>query len=230
MTISSSSTNEPTVDRLVINAYRIAGLLNENEALTTVKGNVGREMLDMVCDDTQTFGLFERTVKFYDLALTVGVYTYDLPANVLDVVGTGMYIDPDQDVTAAESETTVTPIDRETWQVQASKAMTGRPLLYFPYRAGAVVELRLWPIPDAAGTIRLQTHQLRADTILGASTPDFERYWGLALVWSLAYQLAFANSVPLQRCTVIKATATEHVNRCRAYSNRRTGSQMVPSY
>jgi hypothetical protein len=224
MTVSTSRGSQLTVDDVVLTAYQTAGLMSIDEGSGGVgwtnKTALAHRILDTILDELQTYNIMARPVIFRDVALTSGTYVYAMQSDVLDVVGDGMYIDPSNtDLTKASGETIVKQIDREAWQRLSSKNATGRPTQYYVHRVAAM-EIKLWPIPDEAGTIRFQVHQLLADTYDGSATIDLRNYWMQYLIWELAHQLAVASSLEINRCSYLQKRAREKRDRARSYSSQ----------
>lgn len=226
MAISSSSTYEFPVSDIVKMAYQMAGLANAYQSLTAQQAQMGMDLLDLVTRSSQTMGLFAKAVQLYDLTLSATVRNYTLPATILDVEGDGAFIPVGQSLTAASGETPVRPVSRETWQGLSAKNATGKPIEYFTDKVNAQVVIYFWPTPDTAnaGTVRLQTHRLRANTREGTATLDFEAFWQEYFVCELAARLAMAHSLNLNRVQFLKAEAQEKLERCRAQAQQR-GSQ-----
>lgn len=232
MTVSATSTYEFNVADIVKMAHQMAGLISAYQRLNTQQSQQGMDLLDLITKSTQTMGLFAKVGGRYNLQLVAGSTTYTLPGTILDLDGDGAYIDIGQSLTAAAGETPVRSISREQYQAQSAKNATGRPIEYFSDRTDAAVVVYLWPTPDAAnaGTIRFQTHRLRADTREGQATIDFEPFWQEYFVCELAARLALANSQPIARVQWLKSEAQEKLERCRAQSQQRGSQQFVISH
>lgn len=225
MTIAATRTAEFNIDQMVTLAYRQTGLLNEAMSVTAAQAGVGRDFLEAICKSLDAEGLPVRTIDFENVTLTAGDYTYSLSSGVFDVIGSGMYIPAGESLTAADGEMVVQPISREAWHVLSSKSAEGNPTMFYIHRA-ATLELRVWPIPVEAGTIRLQVQKFRADATNGLSTLDFERYWSDFFVWELAHRLAMSNNLNMSRAGHFAMMAQRALEKCKARSNQQV-SQMV---
>lgn len=232
MTVSSSSTVEFDISKVAKLAYQMAGIVSVYSGLTTQQATHAQDLLELITKTAQTFGMMARTAQLYNLTLTASVSAYTLPQSILDVLEDGAFIDPSQNVNAASGETPVRAISRETWQGLSAKDATGRPTLYFPDRTADALVLNIWPTPDAqnAGTIRLQTHRLRADVIDGSATLDFEVYWTEYFVAELGARLALSHSMSGERVSMLKREAADKLEKCRAYSNQHVDQQFVLSH
>lgn len=229
MTVSSDRGNQVTVDQLILRAYKRAGQINIGQGTASPqwleKAQFGREELDTILDELQTEGVYARSVVFYNLSLTEDTYIYSMPATALDVVGDGMYIpESETDLTKAQGETVVKQTDRETWHRNSAKNAKSRPNLFWTDRQTTPISVRLWPIPDEAGTIRFQIHQKLADTLEGDATLELLPYWDQYLIYALATVIAETSSLPAPTCSYLNKRAEQKKQRARAFANQRPGN------
>ena len=230
MTISSTVGTNMTVDDVVKRAFQTAGIVTLGGTPNTEQTDFGRATLHTQIQSLMAKGIFARWVDFYDLTLTADDYTYSMPTSVVDIVGNGQYIDASEtDTTKASAETMVKQMDRERWHVLSAKDSTGRPYLFFADRAvdGDQLEVKLWPIPDEAGTIRFQVHSLPSDTLTGEVTIDLREYWMQYLIWDLAHQIAVASSLPEERCSYLRKVSKEKEIDARSYGNQKVDNRLV---
>lgn len=223
----TTSGSRKTINEMVRLSYVLAGLLEETQTLTAVGGGgLAREFLETIVDDLQSIGISARATSFHPLTLTANTYEYTMPSTVLDVYGDAMYIAADEaDVTKASSETVVTQASAEQWQTLGSKSTTGRPVLYFPWRVQTPPKVRLWPIPDEAGTVRFQVHRHLYDNSDGNANVDLEVYWTSYIMYELAAQLAEAKTMPDVKVSRLNAKARAKKAEARAMSSSRTDVQ-----
>lgn len=221
MTVNTSRTTEFDIGQIVLMGYRMAGLLNENQALNSAQTNAGKALLETIVKHLQVYGITARAVTFEVVTVTAGTREYSLSADVFDVLGTATWIDAGQNPQAANGETTVTMMDRETRQRIASKASTGSVSLFYSDRTVVPNKVWLWPIPADNGYLRFQVHRLSADSTDTTKTPDLERYWAQYLIWELAYQLATSNSLSAEHRLLLKNEAKEKLVACKAYARPR---------
>lgn len=211
-TESSLSTYVPTIDMVVAQAYRRAGLLNEQQSPSTVQGALARAALNDLADALEAEGVFMRSVQYGYVTMVTGQNVYTMSENVLDIVGDGAYIDPSGSLLPfkAASEVPVIKRDRDTWQGISSKSAQGQPVIYYFAREAPKATLYVWPTPTTTqngGLIRFQLKQTRPDMIDGTKTMPFERYWTDFFVWELAYRLAMDNSLDLGRVQALQQQA-----------------------
>lgn len=233
MTVSTSSTLEFNLSQIALLAYQKAGIVGpQGLGITSAQATHALQHLELIVKTSEARGLFAKSIGFTYVTLVAATSTYTLAGTVLDVIEDGAFIPVGQPLTGASGETPVTYITREKWQGLSAQNATGRPTMYFPDRTGATIVVNVWPIPDSgnAGTIRLQTHRLRADVTDGSKTLDFEAYWQEYFVAELGAQLALSHSMNLARVQYLKLEAKEKLDICRAYSNQRGPQQFVMAH
>lgn len=228
MTISTTRGTELTVDELLKNAMQTAGVLDTDGVPADGDLAYGRRQLDILLDSLQAEGVYARSVQMLEVQLTAGEAYYSISSNVIDLVGDGAYIDASNSSTkGVNGETPVQPMSREEWQGLTSKGASGRPYKYWLNRSAVPLQVRLWPTPDEAGTIRFQANMLFADTYDGSATVDARQFWIRYLVFEMAHVYALAKSMPKQACGYLYGQAKDMKIRARAYANQHLPNQMV---
>lgn len=210
MTVSTSFAVRQTIDEIVLGAYQLGGVVDADGTMTPGQRAVGRQKLYTLINQLTGEGVQARFVVFFNLTLTVGTFAYTLSEEYVDVVGDGAYIDPtNTELDKADGETPVRQVDRATWQRYSSKNAEGRPYNYYVHRAGPgyAIELRVWPVPDEAGTIRFQLQRNPRSALDGSVTLDLQQYWIDYVDHRLGYILASTNSVPIDRCSTFREEA-----------------------
>lgn len=227
MTANAATTYEFSIGQLVTNAYKLAGLINVAQGLDEQKASYGRLELEGMLKHLEAQGLQVKVLDFVKVQLTAGTDRYTLNDTVLDVVGDGMYLPEDQlaDTEHASGETQIRLISMDRWQKLTTKAATGRPVMMYPHRAGAQVEIRLWPIPQEDGMVRLQCQMLYPNATNGNNTPGLERPWYQCLKYGLAHELALANSKSLERVGYLRNQYEGLLKECKGFSNQRASVQ-----
>lgn len=231
MTISSARTRELDIGRICLRAYQKSGLLNESQGLSEAKASYAKDLLGTIIDELQAHGLRARAVEFRDLQLVAAQSAYVLETDVLDVVGTAMFIDPDQDPDNAANEVPIVMIGRDEWQIISNKSATGRPIEFYVHRTESPPELRFWPIPDTsnAGTVRLQIHRFAADSTDSSKTVDLERVFSQYVEWELAHQICLANSLH-QQAQYYGRIALMKLEVCKGFAAQRTPARIKVSH
>lgn len=234
MTVATSFTHELNVGQIVQRAYNLAGLASPEANMQgtqwVARQSVAKDFLQVILDQIQTEGVFERGVSFVNVTLVAGTFIYNFPDNIIDVIGNGAYIDPTQtDITQASNETPVIEQDREFWQALSAKSAQSRPTIYTCDRETTPVSVRIWPVPsstEAGGTIRFQARRLYADVANSTVTLDVQRYWAQYLIWELAHHLAISAN-KLQHGAYLAGKAAELLTKAKGESNQSTASSFV---
>lgn len=227
-----------SINTLILLAYKRAGLLPVEAKLSganmTPKLEHGRQLLDVIMDGLATKGFIARTMQFYDLPIVPGESQYTLPDSILDVFEDAMYVPgspTNEDTKHTTGEMPCKQIDLGAWQTLTTKGtISPRPQLYAAFRDGATVKLKFWPEPSDVGTMRLKTVRLLGDNSDGTKNPDLQRYWYDALVWCLAYYVAFDSSMPAEKTNSLFQIAEQKKKECLAYSFEHTDTQAVVNY
>lgn len=236
MTASAVPSTPISINTLILLAYKRAGLLPVEAKLSGAnmvpKLEHGRQVLDLIMDGLATEGFMARTMGFYDLPIVAGESQYTLPDTVLDVFEDAMFVPSEnEDTKHTTGELVCKQIDLATWQTLTTKgSISTRPQLYAAFRSGATVELRFWPVPSEAGTMRVKTVRLLGSNADGSKTPDLHRYWFDALVWCLAYYVAVDSSMPAEKISFLNAMAEQKKKACVRYSYEHTSQQAVVDY
>ena len=225
-----------SINQLILVAYKHAGIVPIETRISganlTPKLEHGRELLGLMLDGLATDGFNARTTAFHDLAIVAGESQYTLPDNILDVFEDAMFIPSENlDTKHTTGELVCKQTDLATWQLLTTKGSTPpRSQLYVAMRDGATVVLRFWPVPSAAGVMRLKVMRLLGGAADGKLSPDLQRYWHDALSWMLAAYLAVDASLPPDKVATLGGIAETKKRDCLRFSREHTGNQMVLSY
>lgn len=239
MTVESTATREFSIGAIVLQAFRRAGLVSIYSNLTQQQMSAGVNELELILKRLAASGFLARKVGWQTLTIRAGVWQYSLSEDVLDVLGTAMYSDPDQPVTQMSTpdvvgtvsnvELPVSPVLRDAYQRLSAKAAQGRPVLYFPERTGAQVVAYVWPVPSVTedqGSIRFQVHRWRADASDPNATADVERYWEDYLVWEIAHRLAVSSALNINRAGYLAGQASQAMIEAKAMSYQNANQRL----
>lgn len=226
MTVSDSAGRRFTIGQHIDIAYKTAGLVELSQEPSAAQYGFARQALENILDSLDTYGVFARVQAFSELTLTPGQAVYDLPASVIEPIGTAMYIDPTQDVDAAEGETPVFQVRREEWQTLSNKGSQGRPVKYFADRNADIQRVYLWLVPDEAGTIRFQVIRALADSDDNAATLDLQIWWNKYIQYALASTLAEAASLSPSKVMGLEQKAQRELIQCQGKANEYSPNQM----
>lgn len=223
MTLMNTSTRELDINTLVLTAYQYAGVINEMATADgpqwLAKAAYGRRHLELIVDSLAADGIYERSIQFYDLDVTAGSVTTELPTDTVDVLDVSMLVQTGYDVP-------LTALPREGYQAISTKDQTGTPQKVYVER-GVPMLLYLWPVPEADCTIRLQRQRLTYDNSSGGATVDLERYWMDYLLHELAYRVAMSNGIVVQRCQMLEAKARDAKGRAQGKSGSQLPNRIV---
>lgn len=228
MAIGATTSRVLNVTKICLRAYQLAGLMPPEAASSGVmwerRTAIAKDLLQTILDNLATEGVFARSVTFFNLTLVAGTFLYDLPDNVFDISGDGAYIAASEtSLTQASAETPVMQKDREAWQAMSAKSAQSRPSIFFVDQQLDPPRVRLWPVPDEAGTIRFQGVRLLADVTDGNATVDLERFWQQYLMFELGSQLAIAAN-KLEHGGLLAQKAMKLLERCKAAANQGVAS------
>lgn len=209
MTTASTNLAELNIGQIILQAYQQSSLMELSQSPSgpqwDARAAFARGCLTRTIQRLGAEGPFMRQVEIYPLTLTAGTASYTLPSDTIDVLENAVY----NDGTANAMDLTIRQIDREEWLAAPDKVTQATPFRMFVNR-GASVVVHLLQVPDTTGAIiTLQRQKLAADIKSNSDTPDLERYWCDALVWELAHMVAFASSLPMDKCAYLKTMAKE---------------------
>ena len=223
MTVNATSTRELTIGDLIRLAYQQAGLNHLAESPNEEQERFGQDKLEVITEMLVTEGGFVRLIGEHDLTTVSGTSEYTLPTNFLDLIDTAMYLPAG----STTGQTAMTKISRDQWMRLSNKTSAGHPRLYYSNRSGATLKVRVWPVPDEAGTITFQYQKLAADTDDSSATPEAGRHWADFFVFRLAHDLALAAGHDVGRCGYIRRLYEQALEKAKAYSNEAVVDQMI---
>lgn len=224
MTVSVSQGRRFTIAQHISIAYKTAGIVELSQEPNSAQYGVARQFLENILDSLDTYGVFARVVTFHELQLVAGTYIYDFPEHILEVVKTGMYIDPEEPESSG-AETPVYQIRREEWQI-LSVGGSGRPVKYFNDRNGDIQRVYLWMVPDQAGIIRFQVVRALADADDNSATLDLQVWWNKYIQYALATAIAEASSLAAGKVAQLEAKSRKELEMCQGKANEFSPSQM----
>jgi hypothetical protein len=233
VSINATQADFPTIDEVVLDAYKKAGLLPiefgiGSDVQWAAKAAHGRRALNRLLAAHSTHRFFEYFVNLDVVELDVGIHTYALEPDILNIIDDGSYIPASNGVEVEQTtgETPVKPISAARWNQLSGKNSTGTPMYYFIERnslnSNGNLQLRVWPIPSEQGRIRFRTHRIPGSSSTGSDNPDFKRHWELWAVRALAYELMVDSSMPLDACDRMKRDADEAFSVLKSYDTNNT--------
>ena len=234
MTVAATSGRELPIERLVLLAYQSVGLVSIQQGTSGAQWadrlRFGQDMLQIILRSLAAYGVQARSGGFYNLTVTAAdvtakKYKYDLASTVLDVVGNGVWIPTGGDVDRSDNETQIRLMSREEWQRIGNKGAVALVTRMYIHRENDPIQAWLWPIPDAAGTVRLDVQRKLADTNSATATLDVEDYWTEYIVEALGAKLAGAQGLSQDVVGRKQAQATSLLSYARSKSLQRGPKQ-----
>lgn len=238
MPLNLSSSELPTIDQVVLDGYKKAGLLPiefgiGSDVQWAARAAHGRRALNRLMAAFSTHRFFEYFTRYDFLELVANENVYSLSADVLNIIDDGSYIpasnDPEQEQTTGE--TPVKPMSGYRWNQLSGKNSIGTPMHYHLERnrqdTSGLLELHLWPIPNEDGKIRFRVHRIPSSSSIGSDNPDFKRHWELWAVYALAYELMVDSSMPLDACDRMRRDRDEAWETIKAYDTNNTPPDVV---
>jgi hypothetical protein len=218
MTVATDASTLSTIDEIILQAYRRAGLIPIDfgigaDSSWNAKAEHGRLTLNRLINQLPAETISEHFTNFFVLDLTSGTpsYAIDTDENILNFVDYGSHIPESNDPEEVETtgETQVQPITRHRWNSLSSKVAEGIPTLYYLHRNGGSLTLYLWPIPSEDSKIRFQVQRIPGSNSTGSDNPDLQRHWDSWMVNALAYEFMSDSKLPLEERLAVKADRDE---------------------
>lgn len=215
MTVSSTNTYEFTVRQLVYTAYRYAVLIPPGGELTQEQLTEGVDALERLVRQLDARGTRLRQTRYDTLTLTANDRFVELGEDVFDVGQLAMYIPADEtNLDQPASSTPAERVYRDVIHGNSAKDSTGPVTEYRLDKEQVPYRLELWPVPEEAGYLRIESHRLAADSRDAAKTPDVERHFHETLVNGVAWTLAKTNGVALDRVQMLKGDYLYNLGEC----------------
>lgn len=215
MTTSGSTDFELDVSDYVEEAFERCGL----EVRTGYDLQTARRSLNLLFADWANRGLNQWTIAQRTQTVTSSTSTYDLGADVIDVLS--MVVRRDNNDLSMER------ISRDTYLSIPSKTTTGRPTQFFIDRQ-ITPQIKVWPSPENSTDILIfdcLTRIQDADAYTDTLEVPFRFYPCLAA--GLAYYLAIKKAP--DRIQLLKAIYDEEFDRAQAEDRDRASFNVAPS-
>jgi hypothetical protein len=138
MATSGTWAFNPSVEEIITEAFERARI---DPATVTVAQQVSaRRSLNSILTSWANLGIHQWTVEQRTLALVAGTASYNLPAEVIDVL--------DAVLRRSGVDTPMAPMGREDYNAIPTKTTRGRPSHYFIDRQAAQPVMKLWLVPE----------------------------------------------------------------------------------
>jgi len=207
MTTTATSTFNLNLNELIEEAFERAG----KELRTGYDFRTARRSLNLMFADWANRGINLWTVEQGIQNLTVGVGTYDLPVDTVDLIEHVIRTNPG---TPAQADIAISRISVSTYASLPNKSVQGRPIqIYINRQSGATEpsgiqypQFTLWPIPNVSDTYQLVYWRLRRmlDAGNGVNTQDIPFRFLPCMVAGLAYYIALKIPEAMERVPLLK--------------------------
>ena len=234
MAINASPSTVPTIDEVILDGFKKASLLPIEYGIGSdnqwaARAAHGRRTLNRLLNASSTERYFEYFVNLDVLDLVAGDNSYQLDADILNIIDDGSYIpasnDPEEEAT--QGETPVKPMSGFRWNQLSSKSSRGTPVHYFIERNAEQLVMRLWPVPSEAGKIRFRTHRVPGTSSTGSDNPDFKRHWEQWAVLALAYEFMTDGSMPIEERQLMRSDRDRAFEQLKSYDTNNTPPDVV---
>lgn len=232
MTVSTNPIQELTVDELVELAWWKTGMITAGKYPRPQEYELGHRFMLLTLASLQRDGHTQRDIEATTLTLVAGTKEYDLPTDVIDVsVGTNDVAGTIVSSTASDAETIVTTMTRQEWISLSTKnlANTSRPAKVLIEKKGRV-HLTFWPVPDSSvASFRYFKVNYFRNIDNGGQTVNIVRTWMDYIVMDVAYQIALASSLPMDRVQFLMGAAEAQKAKCLANDQEHGNAVMRPA-
>lgn len=225
MAVSSTSTFELTRDQIIRRACQLAGLYESSQSPDPDTIAMAAEFMGMEILALQAEGLVLGTVERTTLALVAGTKEYTLPADTLDVM-VGPQNVAGTVYAGGSSENPVRAIYRHEYQTGISNKDTEATPTTVYIERSAELKLVFYPVPREDGTFRYDRQRLMRDLDTGARTLDLQRKWQKAITYAIAWQVALAKSIPMERVDYLRKVAEAEKATVRVQDNEKGAVQI----
>lgn len=216
MTVNAANTHEFSINRLVHMAYRRCVLIAPGQELSTVQLTEGTDALELTMRDLDARGVALRSVRYDTIQFTADDEYLTLEEDVFDVGHTAMCLPASTtDTTRASDESPVERVYRDDMHEISDKSATGNvPTMFWLDKSETPYRIKVWPIPNEAGYLRLEVTRLAANSTDASKTPDRERHFANTLVFGISHKLAMSNGVSLDRVMMFRQGFEDGVAQC----------------
>lgn len=184
MAVGTSYSFNLTLEELIANGARLAGVLGAGDTISGAEVTMGGHFLNMLMKEWQAAARLLRQVERVTKTLTSGTATVTVDADTIDIEFPA-YITP-----ATGSQTY--EVDRMTldeYMRLPNKSEQGIPEMALVERKDTVV-MTLWPVPDATVTSITYARVKLIRDIAAGENPDVHQRYLAALTWGIAWMFA----------------------------------------
>lgn len=218
MATSGTKTVELDVAEYIEEAFERCGL----EVKTGYDARTARRSLNLLLAEWANRGFNRWTLDTEVLPMVLDTATYTLSATTIDIVSAVLRVD------ATDRDYTLERLSREDWLTIFDKELPGAPNCFYVDRT-IVPTLRVWPVPNAAGTYSIVYDRLVRMDDVTASTQTIEvpfRFYP-CLAAGLAYYISLKRAP--DRATLLKQIYEEEFDRAAMEDRDRASFYILPA-
>jgi hypothetical protein len=210
-----ATTFQLTADTFTKQALQLCGLLPMGRVPNNGMLQDARDMMSTMLKSLQARGVTLTQAVRRTVTLAAGTASYALPADVIDVEF--------PTTIQAVGETTETWVDKmvySDYRIISDKTTQGAPTRAYIEKLSTCTAF-FWSVPEKAYTWNYRAITLLPDMDAGSTAPGLTQRWMGALVWRLAYWLAHAHNLPMQKRIELKNMADEEERLVMGQENER---------
>jgi len=184
-----------TLDYVIREALRMVG----NGSPDPTQRSVATDALNSIVQSWQSAGIIPWMVSNDSRVLSVGVATYELGSQYIDIEPTVYITDTDN------KDYTLEKVSRSVYNSISDKLDSGRPSKILFRRTLTTSYIDLWKVPDKAYTLKFNGVQ-RLD-VLSSSGACFQSEWANAMIYALAYRLSHVYGLDIDERKMLREDA-----------------------
>lgn len=224
MTTSGIANWVPDIAEIIEESFERVGV----EIRTGYQFRTARRSLNYLLASWANRGLNLWTIDSGEIPLLVGVGTYSLPEDTIDLIET--VVRQNQGSQANQVDLQIARISISTYATIPNKLAQGRPIQLFVDRQSPIPTAKIWPLPNTTGYTlvywRLRRMQDAGNT--GANTLDIPFRFLEAMTAGLAYQLAIKTPEAEAKIPLLKQLYEEAFELAADEDRQRVAVRFVP--
>lgn len=198
-----STTFQLNADGFTKQALQLCGLVPLGRQPKNDMLQDARDMFSTILKTLQARGVTLTQSVRRTLTLTASDSDYTLGTDVIDVE-----FPTTLQASGSDEETWVERMSYSDWRVISNKTTTGVPTRAFVEKLATCV-VHFWDTPNDTYTWNYRAVTLLPDMSAGSTEPGLTQRWMGALVWRLAYWMAHAYNLPMQKRVELKSMADQ---------------------
>jgi hypothetical protein len=196
----SSSDWVQTRDQIIFRAFRISGVIPDDQTISAQKLAAGVTAFNALSKVLQRRGKKLWLNSSASLNTVIATDNYTVAADVLDIA--------DIWIPALNVQVPLVPV--QDWLAIPDRSTAGQPTTAYWDRANK--KLYLYPVPDAAYAMTYQKTRRLYDFDEASDEPDFPQHWIQALTFALAADLSAEYQMPVEERRDLRAVAAGYID------------------